>query len=82
LTAIIERLNEESDKENIKGQILVAGFQHDAVENIIQRLDINGIPTPKFGKKSTTSTDMNSYERVIEWSEKVVTKLKDEMPKS
>jgi len=80
LTAIIERLNEESDKENIKGQILVAGFQHDAVENIIQRLDINGIPTPKFGKKSTTSTDMNSYERVIEWSEKVVTKLKDEMP--
>ncbi len=80
MTAIIERLNEESDKENIKGQILVAGFQHDAVENIIQRLDINGIPTPKFGKKSTTSTDMNSYERVIEWSEKVVTKLKDEMP--
>lgn len=80
LTAIIERLNEESDKENIKGQILVAGFQHDAVENIIQRLDINGIPTPKFGKKSTTLIDMNSYERVIEWSEKIATKLKDEMP--
>jgi len=71
LTAIIERLNEEADKENIKGQILVAGFQHDAVENIIQRLDINGIPTPKFGKKSTTTVDMNSYERVIEWSEDI-----------
>lgn len=80
LTAIIERLNEESDKENIKGQILVAGFQHDAVENIIQRLDINGIPTPKFGKKTGTMIDMNSYERVIEWSEKIATKLKDEMP--
>ncbi len=80
LTAIIERLNEESDKENIKGQILVAGFQHDAVENIIQRLDINGIPTPKFGKKSATLIDMNSYERVIQWSEKIATKLKDEMP--
>lgn len=26
LTAVIERLNEESDKENIKGQILVAGL--------------------------------------------------------
>jgi len=80
LTAIIERLNEESDKENIKGQILVAGFQHDAVENIIQRLDINGIPTPKFGKKSTTLIDMNSYKRVIQWSEKIATKLKNEMP--
>ena len=80
LTAIIERLNEESDKENIKGQILVAGFQHDAVENIIQRLDINGIPTPKFGKKSTTLMDMNSYERVIQWSERIATKLKDKMP--
>ena len=80
LTAIIERLNEESDKENIKGQILVAGFQHDAVENIIQRLDINGIPTPKFGKKSTNFIDLNSYERVIQWSEKIATKLKDKMP--
>ena len=80
LTAIIERLNEESDKENIKGQILVAGFQHDAVENIIQRLDINGIPTPKFGEKSTTIIDINSYGRIIEWSEKIATKLKSELP--
>ncbi len=80
LTAIIERLNEESDKANIKGQVLVAGFQHDAVENIIQRLDINGIPTPKFGKKSTTLIDMNSYERVMQWSENIATKLKDKMP--
>jgi len=80
LTAIIERLNEESDKENIKGQVLVAGFQHDAVENIIQRLDINGIPTPKFRKKSTTLVDMNSYERVIEWSSTIANKLKEELP--
>ena len=80
LTAIIERLNEEADKENIKGQVLVVGFQHDAVENIIQRLDINGIPTPKFGKKSTTMVDMNSYERVIEWSDKIAHNLKDKLP--
>jgi len=77
LTAIIERLNEEADKENIKGQILVAGFQHDAVENIIQRLDINGIPTPKFGNKSTTTVDIGSYERVMEWSESIANNLKE-----
>jgi len=80
LTAIIERLNEESDKENITGQVLIAGFQHDAVENIIQRLDINGIPTPKFGTKSTTMVDMNSYERVMEWSEKIAFNVKEKLP--
>ena len=77
LTAIIERLNQESDIDNIRGQVLVAGFQHDAVENIIQRLDINGIPTPKFGKKSTTTVDMGSYERVMEWSESIANNLKE-----
>lgn len=77
LTAIIERLNQESDKDNIRGQVLVAGFQHDAVENIIQRLDINGIPTPKFGKKSTTTVDISSYERVIEWSKSITSNLKE-----
>jgi len=76
LTAIIERLNEESNKENMKGQILVAGFQHDAVENIIERLEVNGIPTPKFGKKSTNLVDMNSYDRIIKWSQEIVERLK------
>jgi len=77
LTAIIERLNEESDKENIRGQVLVAGFQHDAVENIIERLNINGIPTPKFGKKSIRTVDISSYERVMEWSESITSNLKE-----
>ncbi|MEL0649925.1 AAA domain-containing protein [Algibacter sp. TI.3.09] len=75
LAAIIERLNDVSDKENIRGQVLVAGFQHDAVENIIQRLDINGIPTPKFGKKSTSTVDISSYERVMEWSNDIASNL-------
>lgn len=77
LMAIIERLNKESDKENIRGQVLVAGFQHYAVENIIQRLDINGIPTPKFGKKSTTIVDIESYERIMEWSNSIINNLKE-----
>jgi len=80
LTAIIERLNEESNKENMKGQVLIAGFQHDAVENIIQRLDINGIPTLKFGKKSKSIVDISSYEKVMEWSESIVTAVKHTLP--
>jgi len=81
LTAIIERLNEEADKtQNTKGEILVAGFQHDAVENIISRLKINGVPTPKFGKKSATVADITSYERIIRWSEDIVKNVKDDLP--
>lgn len=53
ITAILERLNEISDKaKDFAGEILVTGIQHDAVENIRNRIRINGLPTPKFGKKS------------------------------
>jgi len=53
ITAIIERLNEINNSfEDISGNYLVSGFQHDAVENAIDRIEVNGLPTPKFGKKS------------------------------
>ena len=81
LTAIIERLNEEADPtHDIKGEILVAGFQHDAVENIISRLQINGIPTPKFGNKSDNIADFDSYERIINWGKEIVKSIKNNLP--
>lgn len=81
LTAIIERLNQESDKSgNMKGEILVAGFQHDAVENIIARLEINGIVPPKFGKKSHTVIDMTSFERIMQWGEQIVENVRKNLP--
>lgn len=56
ITAIIERINEEYDKTKpIQGQILVSGFQHDAVENIVSRLSVNALPAVKFGGKHTDS---------------------------
>ena len=37
ITAIIERLNEIADKrKDVKGQVLVTSFQHDAVRNVIK----------------------------------------------
>ena len=51
ITAIIERLNEICDKrELVNGQVLITSFQHDAVRNVIERLQINSLPTIKFGK--------------------------------
>jgi hypothetical protein len=81
LNAIIERLNELSDKSaDTRGQILVAGFQHDAVENIIARLDINGLPTPKFGKKSTQLIDEYSFERINKWAEEIISDVRTKNP--
>ena len=81
LTAIIERLNELSDKsDRIKGEILVAGIQHDAVENIRSRLKINGLPTPKFGKKSMSEVDIGSFEEIMKWSQEIAYRVKERMP--
>ena len=50
IAAILERLNEEHDKtKSVGGSVLVSAYQHDAVENVISRLNLNGLPTVKFG---------------------------------
>ena len=84
IAAILERLNEMADKrgKNIKGQILLTGFQHDAVENMINRLSLNSIPVPKFGKRSgSTDDDLSNFEKSLEeWREKLATELRHKNP--
>ncbi|MBR5709769.1 MAG: AAA family ATPase [Thermoguttaceae bacterium] len=54
IAAIIERLNEEKYKcVSMKGSVLLTSYQHDAVENMNKRMNINGLPVPKFGKRSS-----------------------------
>jgi hypothetical protein len=53
ITAIIERLNEQRDRRRTgKGEVLVTAHQHDAVNNVISRLRVDGRPPIKFGIKS------------------------------
>lgn len=69
ITAIIERLNQELDKSrSVQGDILVSGYQHDAVENLLNRLTVNDLPSVKFGQRSggkdqSSSTDI----KLDEW---------------
>lgn len=52
ITAVLERLNELSDKNNMaSGRVLITSLQHDAVNNVIERIKINSLPTIKFGRK-------------------------------
>lgn len=85
IAAILERLNEIADKRGtrIKGQILLTGFQHDAVENMIERLSLNGIPVPKFGKRSgAADDDYSTFERNLEdWCSKLAAEIRERNPR-
>ena len=83
VTAILERLNEEYDKtKSIRGQILVTGFQHDAVENIVARLSVNALPAVKFGRRSGDSefTEDAVTGKINKWCANVAENIRDKNP--
>ncbi|EOX4213795.1 DEAD/DEAH box helicase [Vibrio cholerae] len=83
VTAILERLNEEYDKtKSIRGQILVSGFQHDAVENIVARLSVNALPAVKFGRRSGDSefTEDAVTEKINKWCSSVAENIRNKNP--
>ena len=83
VTAILERLNEEYDKtKSIRGQILVSGFQHDAVENIVSRLSVNALPAVKFGRRSADSefTEDAVTEKINKWCSSVAESIHKKNP--
>lgn len=84
IAAILERLNEMADKRGatIRGQVLLTGFQHDAVENMIERLSLNSLPVPKFGKRANAATENASFfeEQLDGWCGKLATELRERNP--
>jgi DNA polymerase III delta prime subunit len=83
ITAILERLNEEYDKKNsIRGKVLVSGFQHDAVDNIISRLSINSLPAIKFGRRSGMTEESDNIDdvKINQWIEEVTKKIIEKNP--
>lgn len=88
VTAILDRLNELSPKKGPdKGSVLLCGFQHDAVENMIERIRINSLPVPKFGKKrnsgpATIEQDSSSASETMrkEWCDFLASKIREENP--
>ncbi|MDR1484871.1 MAG: AAA family ATPase [Planctomycetaceae bacterium] len=82
ITAILERLNEEFDKtRSVKGSVLISGFQHDAVENVIDRLTVNSLPPVKFGGRSGEDSRENRNAIKIEnWCNDVAKRIRDKNP--
>lgn len=83
IAAILERLNELADKRglNSRGRVLLTGFQHDAVENMIERISLNSIPVPKFGKRSGQEDGVDAFERNLElWCGRLASELRIRNP--
>lgn len=87
ITAIVERLNQICAEKgiNVKGQVLLSGFQHDAVENMISRMSLNGLPcVPKFGKSSADKDAGREsfFENALaEWCQEVAVKIRAKNPR-
>lgn len=51
IAALQRCLGERAEKQNIAAQVLVSSFQHDAVDNALERSDVFGLPGARVGGK-------------------------------
>ncbi len=51
IAALERRLSEISGGDTDQHQVLISSFQHDAVENALERTDVYGLPPVKVGEK-------------------------------
>lgn len=77
IAAIVERLNELSSGSE-PHRVLLTGFQHVAVENMIGRISLNGIPVPKAGGRADDpSVNSNAFRRQLQgWTESLARALR------
>lgn len=81
IEAIVERLNDELDTAGAgAGEILVTGFQHDAVENALNRIDVHGLPAIKFGFRQSRDEYERSQARVDQWVRERATQIRERLP--
>lgn len=70
ITAILEILSEQQDKRGTTaGRVLATSYQHDAVENMIERIRVNSIPAWKYGKRRTSEKNYN--EHIDKWCKEI-----------
>jgi hypothetical protein len=82
IVALVERLQEVWDtQDGVQGRLLLSGFQHDAVENAIQRMNVNGLPPIKFGGRANNAEDADSVDVTIDrWSGERSAEIRKNLP--
>ncbi|EJM69374.1 DEAD/DEAH box helicase [Pseudomonas sp. GM55] len=69
IAALQRRLAEEAREQNIAGQVLISSFQHDAVDNALERSDVFKLPATRIGGKRRNDEEDN---RIDPWLERQV----------
>lgn len=83
ILGVLERINEISDSsEQMFAKNLVTAFQHDAVQNVVDRLEILGLPSIKYGKKGgEVANDDRLVEYIVDsWIGDKLYKLHEKYP--
>ncbi len=77
ISAIQHRIAEEGNKYNLslKHQVLLTSYQHDAVDNVVARSGVFGLPAIKVGGKQDEANQQQSNS-IDAWTSKVVHELK------
>jgi superfamily I DNA and/or RNA helicase len=76
ISAIQQRIAEEGNKagSSLQHQVLLTSYQHDAVDNVVARSGVFGLPAIKVGGKVDNSSQQQATS-VDSWTQKVIYKL-------
>lgn len=66
IAALQRRLAEEAKDLNITGTVLISSFQHDAVDNALERSDVFNLPASRVGGKGAAESDHRLIEPWLE----------------
>ncbi|CCK76658.1 conserved hypothetical protein [Oleispira antarctica RB-8] len=77
IAALQRRIAEEAKDQNISGQVLVSSFQHDAVDNALDRSNVFNLPGIRVGGKKLGADEENHFSSWIDNQAKHLTTQAD-----
>lgn len=78
IAALQRRLAEEFEEQNLSGQVLVSSFQHDAVDNALDRSQVFNLPATRVGGKKGSAEEENGFGRWVDAQEKYLNEQIDQ----
>lgn len=75
IAALERRLSELGESASPQHQVLISSFQHDAVENALDRTRVYGLPGIKVGQRK----DADGVDRIERWCDETAEKVEAEL---
>lgn len=75
IAALERRLSEVGESATAQHQVLISSFQHDAVENALERTSVYGLPGVKVGRRR----DAEGVDLIERWCDETAAKVEAEL---